>query len=79
MDCGNDSETPTHLCKDCAFTKQVWSILKQWFGLAAIDTVGSNGSLHNYWCRCRAKIDKAQRKMFDGVMIYFWWSIWRKE
>jgi hypothetical protein len=26
--CGNDPETPTHLCKDCTFTKHVWSTLK---------------------------------------------------
>ena len=51
-------------------------VLKQWFGLAVIDTVGSNGSLLSYWRRCRAtidkgQIDKGQRKMFDGVIIYF--------
>jgi hypothetical protein len=60
--CGNNLETPTHLCKDCAFCKQVWSILKPWFGLSMIDTVGSNGSLHNYWHRCREKIDTAHKK-----------------
>ena len=31
--CGCEPETPTHLCKDCFFSKQVWSILKQWLGL----------------------------------------------
>lgn len=34
--CGNDLETPGHLCKDCPFTKQVWEILKQWLQLTAI-------------------------------------------
>jgi hypothetical protein len=36
------------------------------------------GSLHKYWRRCPAKIDKSQRRMFDGVMIYFWWNIWKE-
>ena len=31
--CGNDPETPVHLCKDCPFTKEVWGIIKQWFQL----------------------------------------------
>jgi len=37
---GVDLENPTHLCKGCPFSKQVWSILKTWFGLSAIDTMG---------------------------------------
>lgn len=28
--CGADHETPTHLCKDCPFAKQVWDQLKRW-------------------------------------------------
>lgn len=54
--CGIDQETPTHLCKDCTFTKAVWSILKQWLGLSMIDTVGMAGSIHNYWRKCWAKM-----------------------
>jgi hypothetical protein len=76
--CRIDHETPTHLCKDCDFTKHVWTLLKQWFGLTAINTVGTNGPLHNYWRKCRVKFDKTQRRTFDGVMIYFWWNIWKE-
>jgi hypothetical protein len=76
--CGIEPETPTHLCKDCTFTKQVWSILKQWFGLTIINTINTNGSLYSYWRNSRAKIDKAQKKRFDGLMIYFWWNIWKE-
>jgi hypothetical protein len=46
--CGNDPETHTHLCKDCTFTKQVWSVIKSWFGLSILDTISINGSLHGY-------------------------------
>ena len=73
--CGVDPENPTHLCKGCPFSKQVWSILKTWFGLSTIDTVGDNGSLHGYRRRCRLRIDKPHRRNFDGLMIYFWWNI----
>jgi hypothetical protein len=76
--CGVEPETPTHLCKDCVFSKQVWSLLKQWLQLSLFDSVATNGSLHNYWRRCLKKIEKNQRKVFDDVMIYFWWNIWKE-
>lgn len=76
--CGNEPETPTHLCKDCDFSKQVWSFLKQWLGLSILDTVATNRSLHNHWRRCRNKIERSQRKMFDSVIIYFWWNVWKE-
>jgi len=41
--CGIDPETPTHLCKDCIFTKQVWTIIKRWLGPSVVDTVGYDG------------------------------------
>jgi len=76
--CGSDPETPTHLCKDCNFTRQVWTSLKGWFNLSVLDTVNTNGSLHSYWRKCRAKIDRAHRRKFDGLMIYFWWNLWKE-
>jgi hypothetical protein len=36
-------QTPTHLCKDCPFSKQVWSYLKQWLHLTVLDSVEMNG------------------------------------
>jgi hypothetical protein len=76
--CGVEPENPTHLCKDCTFSKQVWGIFKTWFGLSTINTVGDNGSLHGYWRRCRSRIDKPHKRSFDGIMIYFWWNIWKE-
>ena len=76
--CGTDNETPTHLCKDCTFANEVWPILKRWLGLSAIDRVGMSGWLHKHWRKCQAKFDRRQQKEFDGVMIYFWWNIWKE-
>ena len=73
--CGSEADTQTHLRKDCVFSKQVWASLKQWLGLAVIDTVRTEGSLHNYWRKCQSKFDKWQRKVFNGIIIYFWWNI----
>jgi hypothetical protein len=76
--CGTELETPTHLCKDCNFTKQVWFILKQWLGLSLIDTVPMAGSLHSYWRKCQSRFDKDQRRAFNGIIIYFWWNVWKE-
>jgi hypothetical protein len=75
---GSDLETPTHLCKDCNFTRQVWTWPKGWFDLLVLDTINTNGLLHNYWRKCRVKIDRARRCKFDGLMIYFWWNLWKE-
>jgi hypothetical protein len=37
------------------------------------------GSIHKYWRKCRAKFDGRHKKVFDGVMIYFWWNIWKEQ
>ena len=76
--CTNDQETPTHLCKDCPFTKEVWELIKIWFSLTDLSSISTTGSLHNYWRRCRRKVDKNQRRRFDGIIIYFWWNIWKE-
>lgn len=70
--CGVDLENPTHLCKDCPYSQEVWSTLKSWFGLSILNTVVDNGSLHGYWRRYRKQIDKTHKRSFDGIMIYFW-------
>jgi len=76
--CGLEPETTTHLCKDCSFSREVWSLIKQWFSLVAIETIGMTGSIHNYWRRCRIKIDKGQRRKFDGIVVYLWWNLWKE-
>jgi len=47
--CANDQETPAHMCKDCPFTKEVWELIKVWFGLTDLSSINTIGSLHNYW------------------------------
>jgi hypothetical protein len=76
--CGIEHETPTHLCKDCPFTKEVWELVKQWFGMSILSAIGISGSLQKFWCKCRMKFEKPQRRKFDGIMIYFWWNIWKE-
>jgi hypothetical protein len=34
-------------------------------------------SLHKYWRKCQAKIERNQKRSFDATMIYFWRNIWK--
>jgi hypothetical protein len=36
------------------------------------------GSLHSYLRKCRSRFDKDQTRAFDGIIIYFWWNVWKK-
>jgi hypothetical protein len=76
--CDLQPETPTHLCKDCPYTQEVWTKLKNWLQLSILDTVPLTGSIHKYWRKCRIKFEKRQRRTFDGIIIYFWWNIWKE-
>ena len=40
--CANDQETATHLCKDCPFTKEVWELIKVWFGLTDLSSINTS-------------------------------------
>lgn len=76
--CGMGPEMPQHLCKDCTFTKETWAILQGWCGITHIRNIDPAGSVYKYWRKCRATFDKPTKKVFDGIIIYFWWHIWKE-
>jgi hypothetical protein len=76
--CGIEPETPNHLCLNCDFAREVWSDLKRWLNLSMLDTVTMTGTIQGFWRKCRAKFDKSQRRNFDGIMIYYWWNLWKE-
>jgi hypothetical protein len=43
-----------------------------------LDTVTMTGTIQGFWRKCRAKFDKSQRRNFDGIMIYYWWNLWKE-
>jgi hypothetical protein len=46
--------------------------------MSILSTIGASGSLQKFWRKCRMKFEKSQRRKFDGIMIYFWWNIWKE-
>lgn len=67
-----------HLYKDCAYTNQVWGNIKSWFGLQALPSSSISASVYGWWKKCRIQIEKRQRPAFDGLIIFFWWNVWKE-
>jgi len=74
--CHNALETPSHLCKDYVFSKQVWTVLLTWGGFAQLNNVQIQGSIYKWWKIQRNKIQKDQRRRFDGRCVFYWWNLW---
>jgi len=34
--------------------------------------------LKGWWKKCRVRFDKHNKPFFDGIIIYFWWNIWKE-
>jgi hypothetical protein len=76
--CHIDPETPSHLCKDCSYSKSIWRTLLHWTNLNSLANLNHDGQLYTWWRRCRLRIDKPRRRLFDGLVVYFWWNIWKE-
>jgi hypothetical protein len=38
----------------------------------------SSQTINGWWKRMRRSFDKKQKPTFDGLMLYFWWNIWKE-
>jgi hypothetical protein len=74
--CNLSPETAAHLCKDCPFAEEVWSMILSWADLRFLDCTSKTGTLYSWWLRLRMLCSKQLRKSFNGLLIYFWWSLW---
>jgi hypothetical protein len=74
--CSLSLETVAHLCKDCPFAVEVWSMILSWAELRFLFGISKTGTLSEWWYRLRMLCSKHSRKSFDGLLIYFWWSLW---
>jgi hypothetical protein len=75
--CNLSQETMPHLGKDCPFSVEVWNMILSWANLSFLSGGVSNlGSLYDWWKRLRNRCCKESKKIFDGLLISFWWNIW---
>ena len=76
--CNSEPETPTHLCKDCIFTRASWDKLISWLGVEILPPSTASNTLKGWWKKCRVRFHKHNKPFFDGIIIYFWWNIWKE-
>ncbi|KAG2613660.1 hypothetical protein PVAP13_4KG388801 [Panicum virgatum] len=76
--CNSAPETSAHLCKDCPYTSAVWTHVTRWFDLQQLPPSSSTSTVYRWWKMCRKVFSKEQKPAFDGLMICFWWNIWKK-
>jgi hypothetical protein len=75
--CSTMPETPTHLCFQCSYTKNVWTHLTTQLEIQYLQTPSSQ-TTNGWWKRMRRSFDKKQQPTFDGLMLYFCWNIWKE-
>jgi hypothetical protein len=51
-------------------------MILSWSDLRFLDGTSKTGTLCSWWLRLRMLCSKQSRKGFDGLLIYFWWSLW---
>jgi hypothetical protein len=74
--CNLTQETVAHLCKDCPFSAKAWGRILSWANLSFLRGISSPGSLYDWCKRLRSRCCKESKKIFDGLLICFWWNIW---
>ena len=76
--CDQESESIDHLLLGCSFARELWfNILLRlrWHFL----TPGNlDESLADWWSRSRKRLQKADRKCFDSLVILTSWMIWKE-
>lgn len=71
--CNREPETPTHLCKECDYTKETWDKLRTWLGGANLPPTSVASTLNEWWKRCQSLTSKtnperiALSSIFGGI------------
>jgi hypothetical protein len=75
--CNSGLETPSHLCLECNYTREVWNKLMSWMGHHDPQTTPPR-TLHGWWKRMRRLAARSNRRAFKGLILHFWWNIWKE-
>lgn len=73
--CSKDIESCTHIFLNCAFSREVWGLVRGRIGfLHAVP----DDDLPTWWCAARKVVTKRERKTFDAGVILVTWLIWKE-
>jgi hypothetical protein len=73
-------ESACHLCKDCPFTVQVWSLVHAW----SLDpcplalTLGLHPTLNEWWEAMIVGTDKKTKRARSSRLQYVLWNVWKE-
>ncbi|KAG2538450.1 hypothetical protein PVAP13_9NG381214 [Panicum virgatum] len=76
--CAQESETIAHLLVGCSFSREVWYrvlLRLRWYVLTPDHRYFD---LADWWNASRKKLQKAERKCFDSLVILISWLLWNE-
>jgi hypothetical protein len=71
-------ETSQHLFTECNLTEAVWDKLAQQLQLNSALKPFQKGDVHGWLQAVLRAGSKKEQHIFAGVILFFWWSIWKK-
>lgn len=76
--CRQEPETITHLLIRCSYTRQIWhlALSKVSWEVPTPSPSPEDHCLAAWWTRSRKRVDKADRKTFDSMVLLISWCIW---
>jgi hypothetical protein len=76
--CDQEGETINHLLVACVFSRQVWFLVWQQFGLQALTPQPQMGdhSFEDWWEQISTRVPDHQKKGLNSLVILVAWAIW---
>ncbi|KAF8695940.1 hypothetical protein HU200_036816 [Digitaria exilis] len=75
--CGQESETISHILLTCVFSRVIWFNILQSVGLQLLSpTPNQLAEFQEWWSSSRKRIQTADRKSFDTLVVLVAWSLW---
>jgi len=78
--CNGPMESGLHMCLSCPFAQEVWIQVLAWENLTLPQQIDptSFSSIEEWWGETEALFPKDRRRMYNGVVIYTLWNIWKE-
>ena len=76
--CNGPLENGLHLSLLCPFTKAVWDQVLAWKNFVVQWPQQDPTSIVEWWEHAASKIQKQDRRRFNGMVIYIMWNLWKE-
>ncbi|KAJ1259251.1 hypothetical protein BS78_10G139800 [Paspalum vaginatum] len=78
--CNGPLDSGLHLCLTCPFTQEVWSRVLAWVNFSLPQQIDPNSipNIREWWEKSETLFPKDRRRVFNGVVIYTMWNLWKE-